>query len=588
MTTLFALPPFVWLLLSGLGLFFTPTRPLRLALLIAAPLMTLWQLGTLDAESTPLILRFIRYDLLPFTLHPYSLIFATAFALATLAGGLFAHHARVSRHELALGHLSAAAGLAILFAGDYITLFIAWESLAVASLFLIWLGRRPDSGGAGLRYALVHLLGGMLLLGGITLLATTTDTTLLSAYHLRGDKFLWLGTAYSHDIEATSLAIWLILAGVAINAGVPPFSSWIADAYPESSPSGMVFLTTFTTKAAIFVLLTLFNNTELFIWIGLLMMAHGVIYAMLENDMRRLLCYVTLSQLGMLLVGIGLDSTLAGNAVATHAFNHILYSCLLTMVAGAVMLEHEGRSTFTALSETSPRPSHLRFFAVIGVLSMAGVPLTGGYVGKSMLGSAAGDVSNAAVWYGITLLTAATVIAGAWRFLWFGFFTSAEGEKRQNARIPVTLAVTLLGTALLTLIPGLLPAQYLAPLLPDQHHTFLGLYSAASQVVLLLFASTAFFFFLPLLQPKDCITLDIDWTYRRLLVKTVFSLEKLLGLGYIAVTYANRRLMQFITACIVRLTGPGGLFAETRTLANSTLIVAVLLAGYLLLYHHRD
>lgn len=586
MSALFAYPPALWFLLSGLALFFVPTRPLRLGLLIGSPLLVLWHLHGLEPSAVPIILRFIRYDLLPFTIHPYSVLFAIAFAIATLAGGLFAHVARVSRHELALGHLSAAAGTTILFAGDFITLFIAWEVLAIASLFLIWQGRRVDSGGAGLRYALVHLLGGMLLLGGIILLATTTDTTLLNSYHLRPDKLLWLSTAYSHDLEATSLAIWLILAGIGINAGIPPFSSWIADAYPESSPSGMVFLSTFTTKAAIFLLLTLFAGTEVFIYIGLFMIAHGLLYAMLENDMRRLLCYLILSQLGMLLVGIGVDAPLAHQGVAVHVFNHVIYSCLLAIVAGAVMVQNGGQSKLTELGGLRGSAPSLCLFAIIGSLSMVGFPLTGGYLGKSLIAAGAGGVGNAFAWYGITFAAAAIVIAGAGRFLWFTFFASAPDGKATP--LSPILGLTLIGMALLTLIPGMFPALYLAPHLSEMHHSFLSPYSAASQVVMLLFASAAFFFFLPLLRPKDCTTVDIDWLYRCLLVKTVFFLEKLLGLGYIAMTYANRRLMQFITACIVRLTGPGGLFAETRTLANSTLIVAALLAGYLLLYHHRD
>lgn len=581
------LPPAFWLLAGGILLFITP-RILRLPIVIAAPLLVLWQEQLLLGLSGPFPpLRYLRYELMLFHPHDYSHLFTVAFALVALLAGLFAHFVKAGRVELALGYLSAAAACGIVYAGDLITLFLCWEALAVTSLFLIWQGETNASRGAGIRYALVHFLGGMLLLGGIIAHVAATDSTLLTSFHFSAERWLWTSTHYSYDIAASSWAIWMIFAGVLINAGAPPFSAWIADAYPESSASGMPFLSAFTTKAAVFVLLTFFSGTQVLVYLGMFMLAQGMLLAMLENDFRRLLAFATLAQLGVLLVGIGMGGPLAEQGVALHAFNHLIYNALLVILAGVVMVQTQGRHRFTDLGGLSRHMPFTAFCALIGVLSLAGLPGTGGYVGKSFISDAAGQYELGWVYIGLTLAAAVALVYGALRFLWFTFFHPPRIRRGYTeASVPVLLVLGILTASVL--LPGSLHAMLLYPLLPAEAegHPF-ALSHVVAQLQLLAFSAFAFFFFLPLFRPTTTVTLDTDWFYRRLLAQTVFGLEKLLGLGYTAGMFSVRRLAQFFTTFIIRLTGPGGSFAETRPLANTTLIVAVLLAGYLLLYHYR-
>ena len=143
----------------------------------------------------------------------------------------------------------AGSAISVVFAGDLITVFIFWEIMAIASTIVVWSGG-AGAKAAGQRYAVVHFLGGVLLMAGIAGEVSTT------------------GSIAFDVMEANSWSRWLILGGFLINAGAPPFSAWLPDAYPEASWSGTVFLSAFTTKTAVYVLMRTFPGTEILIYIG--------------------------------------------------------------------------------------------------------------------------------------------------------------------------------------------------------------------------------------------------------------------------------------------------------------------------------
>ena len=115
-------------------------------------------------------------------------------------------------------------------------------------------------------------------------------------------------------MTADTLPRYLILAGFLINAAAVPLSAWLPDAYPESSWSGMVFLSAFTTKAAVYALLRGFPGTEPLIYVGLCMIFYGIVYAILENDMRRILAYSIVNQVGFMVAGVGIGTEMASMA----------------------------------------------------------------------------------------------------------------------------------------------------------------------------------------------------------------------------------------------------------------------------------
>ncbi|MFQ5789406.1 MAG: proton-conducting transporter membrane subunit, partial [Acidobacteriota bacterium] len=234
-----------------------------------------------------------------------SLVFGLVFSIITLIGIVYALHVRRgSEHAATLAY--AGGSLGVVFAGDWLTLFVFWELMAVASLFVIWYGDSEKAGGAGFRYLLVHISGGSLLFAGILV-------------HLSRGGSISLQALTAGDVDA--LAFWLILLGVAINAAIPPLHAWLTDAYPEASVSGSVFLSVYTTKTAVYVLIRFFPGAEVLVWAGVIMALYGVVFAVLENDIRRLLAYHIVSQVGYMVAGVGMGTELALNGSAAHAFS---------------------------------------------------------------------------------------------------------------------------------------------------------------------------------------------------------------------------------------------------------------------------
>ena len=311
-----AFPPGLVLLLGAFALPLIKGR-LRDAVALGLPLVTLalvWQVP----DGVAVTLPFLDYTLEPVDGDSLSRLFGTIFAIMAFAGTLFAlHQARVA--ELAAAFAYAGASIGVVFAGDLITVFVFWEIMAIGSTMVLWATGSESAYRASFRYILIHLLGGVLLMAGIVDYAAQTGSVVFEAMRLE------------------SRATWLILGGFLINVAAPPLSAWLPDAYPEASPSGAVFLSAFTTKTAVYVLMRGYPGTELLVYLGLYMIFYGIIYALLENDMRRILAYSIVNQVGFMVTGIGLGTEMALNGSAAHAFAHIIYKALLLMSAGSVL-----------------------------------------------------------------------------------------------------------------------------------------------------------------------------------------------------------------------------------------------------------
>ena len=374
-------------------------------MLIAAPLVTLALVWNVP-DGTVLQAPFLGYDLILVKGDKLSRLFATVFAIMAFAGALFAlNQARTV--ELAAAFVYAGSAIGVAFAGDLITLFVWWEVMAIGSTLVVWCGG-PGAQGAGLRYAVIHLFGGVLLMAGIAGEVAAT------------------GSIAFGKLDTSTVPRWLILAGFLINAGAPPLSAWLPDAYPESSWSGMVFLSAFTTKAAVYVLLRGFPGTELLIYVGLFMIFYGIVYAILENDMRRILAYSIVNQVGFMVAGIGIGTEMALNGAASHAFAHIVYKALLLMSAGSVLYMTGKRkcSDLGGLFRTMPLTT---ICGIIGALSISSFPLTSGFISKSMISEAAADQHLEYVWYLLAAASAGVFLHAGIKFPWFVFFQKDSG-----------------------------------------------------------------------------------------------------------------------------------------------------------------
>ena len=413
----------------------------------------------------------------------------------------------------------------MVFAGDLFTLFFFWEIMVGSSVYLIWARKTARARGAGMRYILVHLLGGSVLMAGILLHVTETGSILF------------------HPLEG-GMAAYLILFGFALNAAVPPLHAWLSDSYPEGTVTGSVYLSAFTTKVAVYALARGFAGWEILIWAGAIMAVYGVIFAVLENDIRRLLAYHIISQVGYMICAVGLGTAMAINGAVAHAFAHILYKALLFMGAGTVLYA-TGRSKLTELGGLARAMPLILVLYMIGAFSISGFPLFSGFVSKSMVVHAA-ELSH------MGLVVMLLNLASVGTFLCLGLklpYSTWFGPKRslKSAPIPRGMYVGMALTAGICLAIGVYPALLynILPFAVDyQPYTTRHLLDT---VQLLLFTGLGFWLLIKKLGGEPLITLDTDWFYRRpsrlaynLAVVWVSSL-------FAAVESAAVRVVRFVT-----------------------------------------
>jgi multicomponent Na+:H+ antiporter subunit D len=469
------------------------------ALALALPVVTLWAVW--NTTTTPVSYPFLDMMITPVSFQAPTRVFATIFALMAFGGALFALN-QERRVELPAAFLYAGSAIGVTFAGDVFTLFAFWELMAVGSTIVVWSGFTEESRKAGLRYVNVHLVGGVVLMAGIVLQVVETHSV-----------------AIPHFAELETAAAVLILIGVLVNAGTPPLGAWLPDAYPSASASGMVFLSAFTTKTAVYVLMVMFAGLDLLVWAGGLMALWGIVYAILENDMRRILAYSIINQVGFMVCGIGIGTEMALNGAAAHAFAHIIYKALLLMSAGSVLWMTKRRlcTELGGLYKTMPVTM---WCGVIGALAISSFPATSGFTAKSMITDAAAHEHLELAWFVLMAASAGVFLHAGIKFPWFVFFQKDRGIPATDP--PWNMKWAMLFFAGLCLLLGLYPEPLYA-ILPFPAAPGEQLYQAytyghvVQQLELLIASGAAFFLLLPLLKRTRTITLDVDWLYRRLI-----------------------------------------------------------------------
>ena len=404
------LPPFLIFLVAA-GLAAVTRGRLRTAIMLATPivagaLLLQFQHGAYGEFAL------FGYTLTLLRVDKLSLLFGYLFALAAFISFLFAAHIEDTRQHVA-GLLYAGSALGAVFAGDMITLFIFWELLALSSVFLI-LGRDTERAyRAGMRYLLIQVFSGLILLSGILVRVHATESTSFEFVGLDG------------------LGGWLILVAVGIKCCFPLLHTWLTDAYPEATPTGTVLLSAFTTKVAVYVLARAFPGVDLLIYIGAAMTLFPIFYAVIENDLRRVLSYSMINQIGFMVCGIGLGSALAVNGAVAHAFNDVIFKGLLFMTMGAVLF----RTGTTKASELGGLYKSMPWttgFCMVGAASISALPLFSGFVSKSMVMLAAFD-GHPIVWLVLLFASAGVLEHAGIKIPYFAFFAHDSGIRTKEA-----------------------------------------------------------------------------------------------------------------------------------------------------------
>ena len=424
-TSLVSLPPSV--LLAG-GALLIPLLPryFRAAWMILLSILGLaflWSLPVVQASEFCVVsATYGNYSLMPYVSDPLGRLFATIFLLVLITGSLYAWSLD-DRGESIGTMLYGAGAVGVVLAGDYLTLFVFWELMAIASTWLIWSRREVGSTAVGVRYLIYHLLGGGFLLMGILFQIHSTGSIQLQPF-TEGVSWGTLGQDLVSNPSGTLGPLFLLL-GVAVNAAVVPLHAWLPDAYAKASWTGSVFMSALTTKSAIYVMIRLFPGLDILLVAGLVMAVFGTIYGLLSNNVRQILSYSIIAQLGYMIAAVGVGSEMALNGAAAHAFSHILYKSLLFMCAGA-MAVYAGRATLVEWTDSQddsmdrgasshtqqwkqpdhPLPWGLFALYMIGALSISGVPLLSGFISKPMILESLGKAHHEA---GLLILIAASI-----------------------------------------------------------------------------------------------------------------------------------------------------------------------------------
>ncbi|MCS7203843.1 MAG: Na(+)/H(+) antiporter subunit D [Thermodesulfovibrio sp.] len=488
------IPPFFILILGACLIPFI-RGSLKLAYLLLIPVATFINILLLK-EGTYWIIYFLNYELVLLKIDKLSLAFGYIFAIVTFIGNLYALHVRDdSQHVAAMIYSGSALGA--VFAGDFITLFIFWEIMALAATYLIWTGKTKNSYKAGMRYLAVHLFGGLCLLIGIMMYLHSTGSS----------EFRYVGL--------NSVGSYFILIGFGVNAAFPILHAWLPDAYPESTFSGTVFLSAFTTKTAVYVLTRAFAGSEILIWIGVVMTAFPIFYAVIENNLRRVLSYSLINQVGFMVTGVGIGTALSINGAVAHAFCHILYKALLFMSMGAV-LHQTGKINATDLGGLYKTMPLTTVFCIIGAASISGFPLTSGFVSKSMIVSAAAVEGMAITWFGLLFASAGVFHHSGIKIPYFAFFCRDSGIRTKEPPVNMLLAMGI--AAFFCISIGVFPDPLYSILPYSVDYIPYTATHVVDHLQLLCFSALAFILLLLSgLYPSEirAINLDTDWLYRK-------------------------------------------------------------------------
>lgn len=565
------LPP-GWLMMLGSPLLLLLPQKIRSYGVLALSVLSL--LLFFAARQTTATFPLFGLELQPVRVDSLSWPFVLVFHIAAILSSIYSLHVTDWKQQIA-GLVYAGAGIAAACAGDLISLFVFWEVTAISSVFLIWASDTPASYRSGMRYLIIQVGSGVLLLSGAIVQFVQTNS-IAFALMTSADSTLSLGG-------------WLILAAFGIKAAFPLLHNWLQDSYPQATVTGTVFLSAFTTKLAIYALARGFAGFDLLIGIGCVMTLFPILFAVIENDLRRVLAYSLNNQLGFMVVGIGIGTELAINGTVAHAFCHIIYKALLFMSMGAV-LYRVGTCKATELGGLHKSMPWTTVFCIIGAGAISGFPLLSGFVSKSMIISAAGEEHLLWVWLTLLVASAGVMEHSGIKIPFFAFFAHDSGKRVEEA--PINMLIAMGAAAMLCvglgiaypLLYGILP--YAVSEYPYQPYT---VPHVVAQLQLLAFAALAFVFLIKFrLYPAEvrATNLDTDWFYRKLAPKVV----SVFGTAFVSVDKTLRRqsmklltLLQNLMRTLFREDGKLGSAWSTNAMAfwATLMLVVALLLNYL-------
>ena len=553
-----AMPTFYLFVLAALGAGLLPKGSMRAALLLLVPVLAALQIWSLP-EGNLYQVELLGQQLELMRVDRLSRVFGLIFCIAAFLGNLYAWHIKDTVQQIAAVLYSGSA-IGAVFAGDLVTLFFYWEGTAIASVFLIWARRTEGAYHTGMRYLIIQITSGVILLAGTALLYRET------------------GSIAFEQMTLGSLATWLIFLSFGMKCAFPFLHNWLQDSYPAATITGTVILSAFTTKLAVYALARGFAGTEMLIYIGAVMTLFPIFFAEIENDLRRVLAYSLNNQLGFMVVGIGVGTEMALNGTASHAFAHILYKALLFMSVGAVLLRTgtSKASELGGLCRTMPRTA---LFCLIGAASISAFPLFSGFVTKSLIMDETANEHYPIIWAILVFASAGVLSHSGIKIPYFTFFGHDSGLRPKEAPWNMQLAMGI--TAFLCIFIGVYPDPLYALLPYDVVYKPYTTNHVIAQLQLLCFALLAFAVLMRSgIHPPEirAVNLDVDWIYRRLIPKLYRPIAALIGLIWTALSEAALKNLGQFQNLLHRWHSPETGMARVRPTGAMVIWVAILLA----------
>jgi multicomponent Na+:H+ antiporter subunit D len=568
-----SLAPFLIFFVAAAAVAVT-TGMVRQAILLAVPILgalNLYAMTAGIADDTGVVViqaGFLDYTLAIVRVDKLSILFGYLFHLAAFLGVVYSLHVE-DRVQNVAGMVYAGSALGAVFAGDLITLFVFWELLAISSVFLVLARRTERAYRASMRYLVIQVLSGVILLAGSLMHAHET------------------GSIVFGEIGLTGLSSWLIFIAFGIKCAFPFLHNWLTDAYPEATPTGTVFLSAFTTKVAVYALARGFAGTELLIYIGATMAMFPIFFAVIENDLRRVLAYSLINQVGFMVCGIGIGTALAVNGAVAHAFNDVVFKGLLFMSMGAV-LYRTGKMNGSELGGLYKSMPWTTGFCIVGAASISAFPLFSGFVSKSMVMVAALEEGHPIVWLALLFASAGVFHHAGIKIPFFAFFAHDSGIRCQEAPRNMLIAMAL--AAIICVFNGTYPWVLYGMLpFPVEYEPYTAAH-VLTQSQLLFFSALAFCWLkLSGLYPPELpsVNIDVEWSYRKGLPALVGVLRALDDRIRTPALSKGRKWIERFIGQVYRHHGPQGILARTWPTGSMAFWTTVLLAAYLVVYFLR-
>ncbi len=567
-------PGFV-IIFAGILCALIPVSEVRKFLVAAAPIAAGYMIFTAfkDADAARTAISVGGQELILMRIDRLAMLWGYVFCLAGVLNAIYGLHEKCKiTDSSALIYMGAA--VSGVFAGDFLTLFIFWELAAISSVMLVWKGGE-NAFPAGVRYLAIHVLSGVLLLGGAVMFGRANG----------GDFTIT-------DVGLQSPGGLLLMLAMGIKCGFPFLHNWIQDAYPKASITGTVILSAFTTKLALYALARCFAGEDILIYIGAIMTCFPVFFAVIENDLRRVLSYSLNNQLGFMVCGIGLGTELAMNGVAAHLAADVIFKGLLFMSMGAVILR-TGTAKASELGGLFRSMPFTTIFCLIGAGSIAAFPLLSAFVTKSMIITAALYEHEWIVLAMLLFASAGVMEHSGIKVPYFTFFSHDSGKRVEEAPTNMLVAMSLASLLCIFFAFPWGGYQFLYSLLPNpevHYEPYTGNH-VVTQLQLLFAAMLAFAFLKKIKVYPDerrAEILDFDWSYRRLGKGIVTWIDAMWTRLSANTAILRKNLIERSGRRLYQMFSPAGTFSEAAPSGLAALLTGgMLVVMFVVIYLAR-